>query len=196
MKSETPSPKPAKPKRTKQAIPNPELSNAIVTSSHFRVIAPKPTKNEIIEALTQIRIEELRKEVMAAIEQRDALAKECRELILDWHKSSGEAEPKVDLGHPDRKWDQSKGERVMTGATYGVEITFECPVLPEKIKDKLLEFHRAAERAYMSHTVDSVRKEIRDKLIVSKDSRVSALLSDPESRKTLEEALASITAQP
>lgn len=172
---------------------------AIVPTATSQVVQPKPTKSEIIEALTRLKIEEMnavRAEKQAAY---DAQVGVVKDLAL---KHSA----KLPLSSIDK-------DRIQIGGytSRHIEITFKFTLEPDqwgndrevhvpapadlkKAFEKLSKLGEAVPSRYPGLDYDSIRKEIRNSLTRDSAGRVSRLLQDVESRAALSEMLKTVEA--
>lgn len=153
----------------------------IVTPDALQTVVPKPTRTEIIEALTKLKCEQLRKEQAAQEEELERLSKECEALLLKYLKKNiGAMSPTVNLGFAYRE------------SVSGASATFHLDkALPEPLASKLLKRAKLySNRIFF--TEQKVRRSIRENFTGTSAARIDALLNTPATRKALEDTLAAI----
>jgi hypothetical protein len=169
---------------------------AIVPTATSQVVQPKPTKSEIIEALTRLKIEEGESDRAAKQAAYDAQMEVVKDLAL---KHSA----KLPLSSIDK-------DRIQV-SRYGhgyIEITFkftqaanqwgderEVHVLaPADLKKAWEKLNKLSDAVPCRLNYDEIRKGIRDSLTRDSAGRVSRLLQDVESRAALSEMLKTVEA--
>lgn len=156
----------------------------IVPAAVQAAVKPKPTRNEIIDAMTQLRCEQIRKDRDETTAKMDALAKQIRTLAFrHLKKNLKEAKPTISF--------------YGGCSTAEVEVSFKYRPAPEEIAPLIVEHDKLRQSLNGSpRSVKEVRKLVEAGLrnMQPKAERVTALLTDPESRKALVEALAQIAA--
>lgn len=150
-------------------------------------LQPPPTKAEVIDALTRLRIEKLEKENKEGVALRKKLNDEAEaELIEFVNATHGSLAKEADTG------DWYSGCSKIDGIK--VIIRLEEKQLPVALKSKLREIHKLPERI-RSYCYSDERKSVA--LAVSgmgtKDERVNALLKDEVSRDALGKMLEAIS---
>lgn len=165
-------------------------SNALTVPSKIK---PKPTKAEIIDALTQLQIAKLTKQKREAVATADQLrAKVDARLVKAVRSNIDKLATDVSYG-----WTQDEmrdGKRVLTGVSH-VSVRFDLRDLPEEAVALLLKYHTAKAEASICIDDKRIRKQIAQAAtgFGSRGERVSAMLGDEESRKALEAMLQSIS---
>jgi len=143
-------------------------------------VQPKPTRAEIIDAMTTVECERRNKKQGEQVARRNQLQKELEASLANHflaQKSKGE--PEIRWGYRYRD-DQD---------TKGVQITYGLDNLPAALVKKLNEYHGLPERVRDVRFCD-VRKEMLARVSgIDKAARVSRLLTDDESRKSVEKLL-------
>lgn len=167
---------------TALALPSTEKLN--------KAVEPKPSKKEIIEAMTRIEhprlVAEWNAAKLAHAEEEDAL----KSLVANHARKHAKefTEAHVDLG----------GYRTEPGGTseqvYGIDVRFDNIVLPDNLKARILRFHKLDRVPYHAPDIGQVRARIAAKMSGYTDpsQRVAKLLADSESRKVLNEMIAAI----
>ena len=173
---------------------------AIVPTATSQVVQPKPTKSEIIEALTRLKIEEMN----AVRAERQAVYDAQVEVVKDLALKHS---AKLPLSAIDK-------DRIQLSSSYSsghIEITFKFTIEPDqwgrdrevhvlapadlkKAWEKLNKLGEAVPSRYPGLDYDSIRKEIRNSLTRDSAGRVSRLLQDVESRAALSEMLKTVEA--
>jgi hypothetical protein len=150
-------------------------------------IQPKPTRAEIIDAMTNIRIEQLQAEQEKGLAEREKLRVKINAMI----RREALLSAKTLNGLCDTGWVRtSDGITTVAGVEYRIQLTNISPELREAIikMDKLPSYRQ-------SIYFKDVRKQVlRGSRLAgaSKDERINKLCSDPKSRKALEAALKEI----
>ena len=145
-----------------------------------KAITPKPTKTELVQALTTLRIKQLREEQSEAIKRRDALKPKAEAaLIKHFRQTEKTARVNLSLGYGSR-------ENIMAGVCVRVDLDN----VPDDVKKLLTDYHASTSIPCIP-TEAEIRREIRGEMegITPKSSRVETLLSSPDSRKALEDTL-------
>ena len=180
-------------------MPKAKQTMSIIPASTAAAIQPKPTKSEIIEALTRLKVEEIEavnKINQAAYEKQNAI---CQELALECLK--------VACAAPASPFLAEKGEvRVHRGPLNFVEFSVRV-VATDNIEEATNYSNAAGVKAIFSDRLaaefaklekipcqkwtreDDIRKDIRASMSRDSAGRVSRLLSDVESRAALSELL-------
>jgi len=169
---------------------------AIITTT--KAIQPKPSKAEILEALVQLRVQEIILENELNEKKRAAIDKKLNPAVLKYMKSNWDKLATIkDYGSPNTKWENN--ERTPTGKWSGTEVRLEIKdaELPAELKALLTERRDIPCETPCTgeYWVKQIRNELRDKMN-SKDStshRVKALVNHPASRKALTSMLATLT---
>lgn len=146
-------------------------------------VKPKPTKSEVISALTAIKMGQFSKEQRERSERKEKLESELKLEIPRLLKSKA-IPSRVHLGWFDRALD----------VTCGVYLNFDIKDLPATVMKKLAEYHSVS-RPLPEPKEKDVRRKIAASLegIGTREERVEALMDDPESRKVLEKMLKAIS---
>jgi hypothetical protein len=185
-----------KPKKT-NTMSKKNTTTTIVPAASTRAVTPKPTKSEVIEALTRLKIEEIK----AENDVREAAIAAQQEVVK-----------KLALQHIDTSWAKFpdtfsvENANVSTGGNeshveFTIRIstkpkdsyTYDNPLLiaaPTELKqalDKLEKLPRA--RHLYSYSRKEIQKEIRQSLTQDAAGRVTRLLEDSESRAALSDLL-------
>lgn len=144
-----------------------------VTSS----VQPKPTKAEIIDALTQLEVQRRDDRSKADVARRGELDKEIQtELLEHLKKSASKSEGEV-------RWS------VYTSGKVWATASFEIADIPKSVKAKMVEADNLPSMA-RQHRFCDVRKDIvAASTGFDKSTRVSRLLKNDESRESLEKLL-------
>lgn len=147
-------------------------------------VKPKPTRGEILDAMTQLECERRNDSLRADVAKKEALGKELEKQILDLFLSdTGQSAGNVNLGH----WYKSMAK------VSGVEIRFEITRINPDFNKRLKEYHALPDR-YYDADFQRVRKEL---LTASRgfdaNDKGKRLLSDEASKKALESALDALT---
>lgn len=146
-------------------------------------IQPKPTKSEIISALTHLQIAKLEKEQTEGIERRKHLIPEVEadiiRLLRNTKITPENSKPNFGYFH--------KGE------ISGISVTVSLDSLPIALQQKLIEFHKLP--SYLRCIeAKKIRKEISDKVNnrATTSERVEALLKSDSGRAALNSILESL----
>lgn len=169
-------------------------SLAIVTKDPVATaVIPKPTRAEIIEAMTRIRCEELRKQQADEEEQITLLKEQCEKALLRHLKSIiSKTQPTVRFGT--EGYEYVDHQRVFNGKITGVEVEYSLRDLPEEIEAKLVRLSKLKE-SKTRFTMEAVRNQIRSGFTGTPEDRVQALLSHPQARASLEAAVKQMSAK-
>lgn len=160
-----------------------ELSLTIPKST----LIPPPKKSEIIDALTKLEVDKRTKENKEGVIERKRLEDESeKELIKLCLIDPAVFAVEADTGS---FW---SGKSVVEGIY--VKFKIEEKQLPADLKKKLRDLHKLPEHNSNFYFSD-VRKEVQAAIngMVSKEERVTALLADEGSRKSLEAMLEAIS---
>ena len=152
---------------------------SIIPPTVSTAVKPKPTKTEIVSALTQIRMAELLEKQRTARAKSESLREDVLQHAINVAKAG--KLPKEATIHPSF-WNKSIDLKI--------EIPLTC--LPKEIQAKIGEQSRIINEK-------AVRKEIQDRISnrVPTDERVNTLLKDKDSRDSLTKMLAALfTATP
>jgi hypothetical protein len=146
-----------------------------------QAVQPKPTKSEIVEALVQLRIQEINKKNADLKVKIEKLSVSIKKALLKFVLKRGavpEASIVYNLGY----------QHSTSGVSY-VSVKFDeiFNLLPGDVKAALIERLKLEKQMVRYERADLV-KEIREKLEQRGDSmqRVNALLSDKSSRTALQ----------
>lgn len=146
-------------------------------------LQPPPKKSEIIDALTRLEIEKRNKQLKADVDKRKALVIEAEKELIEFAMLSPRTFAlDADLGSRWSNRDKLSGIRVY--------IEIDERYLPAELKKKIKEIHALPED-YREAQFHYVRKEIAAAVngMASHTERVEALLSNDDSKKSLEEML-------
>lgn len=149
-----------------------------------KTITPKPTRGEIISAMTRLKISKIAKEQKEALERRAALVEKAEKLVLSFvSKNLTKLGTRFCPGYSSN------------GKLYGATLDFQLRDLPENIAKLLSEIH-ALPSSYSTIRESEIRKGIADAMrgMAPTDQRVDALVSSPETRAALEKCLKEIGA--
>jgi len=150
-------------------------------------IQPKPTRAEIIDAMTNIRIEQLKAEQEKGLAEREKLQKKVEAMIRrEALKNAKTLNANIDTGYV----------RIIDGlkVIYSVEYRLQINQPSEELRAAIIRLKELPTYARPFYFED-VRKQVlqASKLMgESKDSRIKKLCTDPKSRKALEAALKEI----
>ena len=159
---------------------------SIIPPTVSTAVKPKPTKTEIVSALTQIRMAELLEKQRTARAKSESLREDVLQHAINVAKAG--KLPKEATIHPSF-WNKSIDLKI--------EIPLTC--LPKEIQAKIGEQSRLSMDAHRIINEKAVRKEIQDRISnrVPTDERVNTLLKDKDSRDSLTKMLAALfTATP
>lgn len=153
----------------------------------------KPTKAEILEALTQLKFQQRADEKRERDEEKKKLEAECDQMLVEYVKQNvAKFTPRIRFGSLKRNWETGNGEYMEEIS--GTEAEYDLDKLPSRIEKKLVKL-RQLEMIRIVTDYDAIKKEIRDGLngIQDKTERVKALLENEETRKGLEAMLKEIS---
>ncbi len=147
-------------------------------------VQPKPTRAEIIDALTTIEIERIKAKQKQDSERKRALYEEIKKDLMDTHLKSPDQSPDYHFGYISSS----------NGKPYGIEIRFDINEPPKELVSKLKEYHEL-DKYLAQPDFQKIRKAIQFKMtgMEAKEVRVDRLLSDKDSRSALEEMLTKIS---
>ncbi len=145
-------------------------------------IQPPPTRSEIIDAMTRVRMDQLATENRAEVEARKTLEAEISVEIQSFAMANLETLAK-----------QTDWSRWSKDTSAEMKVMISDKQMPKPLKDKI----KKAEGMQMrlrTYDFKEVRKEVyaAANKIVPHDERVSALLNDEASKKGLEKMLEAI----
>jgi hypothetical protein len=157
------------------------MSTLILPPKVETAVKPKPTKAEIISAMTKLKMQEIEEAAKARAIRRDELKKKCEAAVVAFVMANlSSIEPDVRLGY-------------CNGSTpYGVSVSFDADPkkMPKTLISDLKEYELVSKP--LARKIESdIRREISRAVqgIEAPDKRVESLLSSPESRKGLEKML-------
>ncbi len=151
-------------------------------------VIPKPTKSEVIEALTRLKVAELRQEIQERETKLQAIKKKLEPKILSLAlKQARTAKVSYDMG-----WLKGDGNGV-----YSVDVEIPVDILPPEIEKALFEYHTLKSEPFR---VDekAVRKSISASMHgrATSEERVALLLNTPESNEALKKILKALEEKP
>jgi len=169
----------------------------IIPAATAQVVQPKPTKSEIIEALTRLKIEEQD----AARDKAQAAYEAQQEVVLDLalkHAATLDLnlinKDKLQYSHhyievSFKFTNGSSGSSYLYGSDREIHISAPADLKKEwdkasKLAEKVPSYWGGADRRYKE-----IRKEIQEALTRDAAGRVSRLLQDAESRAALSDML-------
>lgn len=161
---------------------------AVIPTKVSTSVIPKPTKNEVVKALTLLRIEQIEKEQEQGVRLREKLVKDAnaalRLLFLD---GVAAADITFDLGS--KKSQYVKGKWREVEGIQNVKAVSNITKLPKDITDMLLQIHslptyvRVPDRKVIEKQIRAVMDG------ATQGDRVQAIIGDKESRAALETIL-------
>ncbi len=151
-------------------------------------VVPKPTKTEIIGALVQLRVRQMREDNEAAEKRKATLKKKIDAKILSLFRKNFKQLARVDnIGDVSSRWNQNSNPSEISGVCVKLENgrygnnDFQ---IPPDIAAMVIEF-----RKIQTFRIDAaeIQKQIRDSLIqkASATDRIQTMLADPETNKSL-----------
>lgn len=149
-----------------------------------QTITPKPTRGELIAAMTRLKISKIAKEQKEALARRAELVERCEKLVLSFvSKNVSKLGTRFCPGY------------FANGKLYGATLDFQLRDLPDNITNLLLEIHKIPSSFSLPRECD-IRKGISDAMrgMAPTAQRVDALVSSPETRAALEKCLKEIGA--
>lgn len=170
------------------------VSTSMLPAKVERSIAPPPKKAEVIEALAQIKLQQLIDENTARIAKAEALEKECRaELrLLAAQRINALLEESIpSLGY-------GNGDSVQNVT---VDLRFESKDIPTPLRKKIREYQTTASEVrghYNQPKLADCRRMVRESLAgsTSTTERVKTMLTEPSVRKALTKMLQQIEDKP
>lgn len=169
------------------------MTKAITLKKVETVVKPPPTKSEIIEAMVQVRIENILKEQAEKEKERKDLEVEIRPILIALALKNPESLPvSVDFGSEEQKYQEGKGY-VKTGRISGCDVTLKLDKLPASIEKKLIKLVQIPTYFGKPNPVN-IRKQIKAAMMgyAPAEERVKALVADTESKKALNATLKAI----
>jgi hypothetical protein len=172
-------------------------TTTIVPAASTRAVTPKPTKSEVIEALTRLKIEEIKAENDVREAAIAAQQEVVKNLVLGLSPRLGKV--LVDNLSADNVRISAGGNESHVEVTLRISTkvkdsyTYDNPLLiaaPTELKqalDKLEKLPRA--RHLYNYSRKEIQKEIRQSLTQDAAGRVTRLLEDSESRAALSDLL-------
>lgn len=156
-------------------------SLAVIPASVEASIKPKPSKAEIIDALTELRVSELIEESRKKVDRR----KELDPIITKRLLKLGRV---CDLEVKSFGWVSRD-----TGRVNNARLEIELGSLPADLEALIVEWDKLPGSA-ASPDERKVRKEVAERVngSLSRSERVDAILSDPDSNAALRAALAKL----
>jgi hypothetical protein len=172
-------------------------TTTIVPAASTRAVTPKPTKSEIIEALTRLKVEEIKAENdirEAAIAAQQEVVKKLALQHIDTSWAKFPETFSVENADVSTGCNESHVEfaiRISTNPkdtyVYNNSLIVEAPTELKKALEKLHKLPNA--RNVHSYGIDEIRKEIRKSLTHDAAGRVTRLLEDTASRAALSDLL-------
>lgn len=155
-------------------------SKALVTVTPLETVqhsvVPKPTQNEVVEALARIRYQEIKTEREAAeINQKKAL-EIVSEKIRKWVIKSIKTLPIV----------IKKGNMWNDKLNYAEAEISLAESMPEDLKSELISYHKF--KIPVMQDIKEIKREIRESISqspVGMEARVSALITNPVTKSAL-----------
>lgn len=154
------------------------------------VVQPKPTKREIIDALVELRLEQVRKTNRDNQERRNKLSDRIRPALVRYCRDNAlKIKPTISLGYKSNACQP-----------HAMEVGFKPSFseLPAELQAQLNEYHDIKDESYGSSTFDAkkrIRREIEAAMQNKQptEERVQALLTNKASRASLETILDNLT---
>lgn len=142
-------------------------------------VQPKPTKAEIIDALTQLEVRRRDDKSKAEVSKRKEMDQEIKtELLVHFKKTAEKAAGQV-------RWD-------VFGSGPWASVSFDITSIPKLLQAKMKQAEKLPTLA-RQHRFCDVRKDILNASSgFDKTTRVSRLIQNDESRKSLEKILDSL----
>ncbi len=141
-------------------------------------VIPKPTRAEMLDALTSLEIDRRKAKMKEEVDKKEEMRKELEAEVMALHREAEDKEPDIRLGS------------FHNGKAYGLEIHFSVNGISPALNKKLATYHALRDRMYEPDKF-RVRKEVAEMLSGAepKELRVQKLLSDKDSRAALESIL-------
>lgn len=198
----------AKEHAAKTGTPVVDLALAVVdTDAINRTVVPKPTKSEVIDALTEIRLKQIEEEETAKEVAKEAAEEAAKQAILKHLRRNAKeilSSPKLTISVADHDgWSSTVTIRFQSGEN------FENNTLDDDEVELGHEAHAAvdhyqqlpnARQTYGVYAIEQLKKNVRKEIaaqfdgrIGGKAARVASLLGNPESKAALEALLVSIS---
>lgn len=153
-------------------------------------VQPKPTKAEVIEAMTRLKIEQITKDQQALVIQRKALVEKANAMLKAFLlKNAGKMNLRFDFGYNQRSFVKDRWE--YTGKVKGVLGIYDLSPLPDELHKFLTRIHELPNCVTLPEE-KKIRQQIRDAAEGIKGDRVFALVSSPECRAGLEKMMKEI----
>lgn len=168
------------------------MNTKLVVAENIKTaVVPKPTKAEVVSAMVQLKMEELRSKAKEAQGLRDSLIKEIEaEAMAFFLKNPTAHGHDIRCGYQKSRYDHTTGKSEMLNEWRGFEINFDVENLPKAIVKKLI---RAAELDKKTKVPQEkrIREMVRDGLgmMVNTEKRVQALCDSPACRADLQKML-------
>lgn len=168
----------------------PSSALAIIPAAVESATVPKPTKNEIIEALVKLRIQQINKERAEVYKHKQELSKKACALLEKHVRKIARLRETVVATYLGEVWNNSRSlERVKA------EINFEHGnKLPLEVEKAIRDYHAC--KVAPAPDEKAIRAEIRARAAGPRVDRVKALLDSPDARKALEATLEEIGVTP
>jgi hypothetical protein len=152
---------------------------------------PKPTRTEILEALTRVKISELNAEIEAMQVALNVKKSKVEKLLHGYvYQNLCELEAEVFYGH---RWeDKSSRGYILKGAH--IDFMLTADKLPPELMDKMAEICDESAKIPCTPRYNSIRELIKkaiDKASGNSD-RVETLINNPDSLKVLKDTLAAL----
>lgn len=145
-------------------------------------VVPKPTKNELIQALAVRRYEQLKQEITERAAEFEKLKTELsKEVLAVYQEKGGKQTPSVDLGY-------DNGIRI-------VNVHVSCSevldgLLPQGLMNKILRYHTLRKTRQRLPDFSTVKAEVRAALVGhTGGDRVGKMLEDSGVVKAMDAAL-------
>lgn len=152
-------------------------SLAVIPSALESSVTPKPSKAEIIDALTELRVAEIRSERKSRSDRREELKPIIEKALV-----------KLGKGKPAEC--DSFGWVSSSGKVSGSSLKIELGEIPNDLEKFIFEYDKIP--SYFNNIDEKkIRKEVSEKVngSLSRTDRVDAILSDEESKAALQSIL-------
>lgn len=152
---------------------------AVIEKSKMK---PKPRKSEILSAMVEIRVQEMKAENAIKQKKRDALRKKIEKRILQIAKQQFASKARVSgHGGVNRQTGKAYGVYVEIGSSYSCDESKRLEIPPDL--EALIKEEDEINTPFIEPK--QIRKELQRKMELSSSDRVQAMVADPVTRKAL-----------
>lgn len=167
---------------------------AIKQADPLAVVVPKPTRSEILDAMVRLTIEKRSAEIKERDDKVKALTAEVDDLLVAFtRKNIGKLAISLRLGGCSEKWDGNTYKVSEESDDSEASVNIRADALPRSIVSRLVAISTLKRKRWNLDPA-AIKRQIREGITGNTGERVTALLTTPQSRAALEQALEKIAA--